>query len=50
MRYLEKRAFCFTEVIKNNVKTNKDGKKVEIIFNLEKKTKKKALYNKKKDA
>lgn len=46
-RYLEKKAFCFIEIIKNNVKTNKDGKKVEIISNLEKKTKKRRYITKK---
>lgn len=46
IRYLEEKAFCFTEVIEDNKKLNKDGEKIETVSNSEKKRKKK-LYIKK---
>lgn len=45
-KYLEKGAICFTKVIKDDEKIIEDSKKIETIFNLEKKTKKR-LYIKK---
>ena len=46
-RYLEKRVFCFTKVIRNNKKINE---KVKTVFNLKKEIKiKKSFYNEKKD-
>ena len=40
IRYLEKGAFCFTQVTKDDEKTNEDCGKAETVFNSEKKIEK----------
>lgn len=49
MEYLEKGVFYFTKIIEDNKKINEDGKEAKTIFNLDQETKKKALYEEKKD-
>lgn len=47
-KYLKKKTFCYTKVIRNKVEINENSKKTETVFNLEKKTKKCFILKKKK--